>query len=98
MSEREDFLARWSRRKHQAAEEAEKAPIAGEPDAPEQRTEGDKPLDTENPSQSTEPLFDPTPLPSLESITAETDIRAFLAPGVPAELTRTALRRAWAAD
>ena len=32
------------------------------------------------------------------SITAATDIRAFLAPGVPAELTRAALRRAWTAD
>src|SRR5262249_24609695 len=30
--------------------------------------------------------------------TAATDIRAFLAPGVPPELTRAALRRAWAAD
>ena len=37
-------------------------------------------------------------LPPLESITAESDIRAFLAPGVPPELTRAALRRAWAAD
>jgi Protein of unknown function (DUF3306) len=44
------------------------------------------------------PAFDPTTLPSLESITAESDIRAFLAPGVPAELTHAALRRAWSAD
>jgi hypothetical protein len=42
--------------------------------------------------------FDVTKLPPIESITAETDIRAFLAPGVPLELTRAALRRAWAAD
>src|SRR5262249_22569110 len=41
---------------------------------------------------------DPTKLPPIETITAETDIRAFLAPGVPPELTRAALRRAWAAD
>jgi hypothetical protein len=37
-------------------------------------------------------------LPPVESITAETDIRAFLAPGVPVELARAALRRVWAAD
>jgi hypothetical protein len=37
-------------------------------------------------------------LPPIESITAATDIRPFLAPGVPAELTRAALRRAWLAD
>jgi hypothetical protein len=42
--------------------------------------------------------FDVTKLPAIESITAETDIRAFLAPGVPPELARAALRRAWAAD
>jgi hypothetical protein len=42
--------------------------------------------------------FDPASVPSVESITADTDIRAFLAPGVPAELARDALRRAWAAD
>jgi hypothetical protein len=44
------------------------------------------------------PLFDPASLPPIESISAETDIRAFLAPGVPPELARAALRRAWAAD
>jgi hypothetical protein len=37
-------------------------------------------------------------LPPLESITAETDIRAFLAPGVPVQIARAALRRVWAAD
>ena len=45
-----------------------------------------------------EPAFDLSKLPPLDSITAGTDIRAFLAPGVPPELTRAALRRAWAAD
>jgi hypothetical protein len=45
-----------------------------------------------------EHLFDLTKLPAIESITAETDISGFLAPGVPAELTRAALRRAFSAD
>ena len=45
-----------------------------------------------------EPVFDLSKLPPIESITAETDIRAFLAPGVPAELRLAALRRAWVAD
>jgi uncharacterized protein DUF3306 len=44
------------------------------------------------------PSFDLKSLPAIESIAADTDIRAFLAPGVPAELARAALRRAWAAD
>jgi hypothetical protein len=47
---------------------------------------------------STDLAFDLTHLPSIESITAESDVSAFLAPGVPAELTRAALRRAWAVD
>ena len=42
--------------------------------------------------------FDLSKLPPIESITAETDIRAFLAPGVPLALTREALRRAWVVD
>ena len=109
MSEREDFLARWSRRKRQgigkvgiekvAADKVEDAPAAAAPGAPERTADGDKSPDKEAPLlEPSEPLFDPTTLPSIESITAETDIRAFLAPGVPAELTRAALRRAWAAD
>jgi hypothetical protein len=42
--------------------------------------------------------FDPASLPSIESIAADTDIIAFLRAGVPAELTRAALRRAWTSD
>ena len=42
--------------------------------------------------------FDLASLPSIESIAAHTDIAAFLNAGVPAELTRAALRRAWATD
>src|SRR5262249_35218829 len=42
--------------------------------------------------------FDPANLPPIQSITAETDIRGFLGAGVPSELTRAALRRAWASD
>jgi Protein of unknown function (DUF3306) len=49
-------------------------------------------------AESTTPVFDVSSLPSLDQITADTDIRPFLAPGVPTELAREALRRAWAAD
>jgi hypothetical protein len=45
-----------------------------------------------------EPEFDLAGLPPIESITATTDMRAFLAPGVPPELMRAALRRAWVED
>jgi hypothetical protein len=115
MSEPENFLSRWARRKQAAAEaEAETAPrleTLRATDAgvgtPQSQSEGAN----ENPAGATKPradatetaeahdaVFDLTSLPPLESITAETDIRAFLAPGVPAELARAALRRAWGAD
>jgi hypothetical protein len=42
--------------------------------------------------------FDPESLPPIESITAGSDIKAFLQAGVPKDLTRAALRRAWTAD
>lgn len=43
------------------------------------------------------PAFDPASLP-IESIQAAADIRPFLAAGVPIELVRAALRRAWITD
>src|ERR1700730_4625623 len=104
MSETETFITRWSRRKRQAAEEAEATRSSGAVDAaPEcahpnedQREGDDAPRDGASDRPASAP--DPTKLPPIETITAESDIRAFLAPGVPPELTRAALRRAWAAD
>jgi hypothetical protein len=91
MSEPENFLARWSRRKRDVAEAERKdetAPQRNDPPMPpaqEQQAAEDKPFDLES-------------LPSIESIGASTDVRAFLRPGVPPELTRAALRRAWSSD
>jgi hypothetical protein len=42
--------------------------------------------------------FDPASLPSIDAIGIDTDIRGFLQSRVPAELTRAALRQAWATD
>src|SRR5437879_6035193 len=50
------------------------------------------------PGRPCRPARDLANLVPLESIGAETDIRAFLAAGVPPELTRAALRRAWLSD
>src|SRR5262245_18314297 len=87
MSE-EEFLKRWSRRK-QEAKVAEQAP-------PSSVTETGTPPSA--PEAALEPEVDLSKLPSLDSITAATDITDFLRKGVPAELSRAALRRAWAAD
>jgi hypothetical protein len=101
----EDFLSRWSRRKQAAAQAAEpaKSPPAADSAAAPQHAAGapdarDPSSVAESAAQSGAPAFDTTSLPPLDSITAETDIRAFFAAGVPAELTRAALRRAWTSD
>lgn len=97
MSEPEGFLARWSRRKREGEEPA---PVAGRDEAQAAASETTKaqPEVQSVPAEATEPSADITKLPPIESITAATDVRAFLAPGVPVELTRAALRRAWATD
>src|SRR5499426_973056 len=103
MSEPENFIARWSRRKREAAEDAEATKSSA---APEVAAEGAHPSEDQSDTalgrsdarRSPEAAFDPTKLPPIETITAESDITAFLAPGVPPELTRAALRRAWATD
>jgi Protein of unknown function (DUF3306) len=107
MSEPENFIARWSRRKREAAQDADATKAAAPPPAPtvesEHPDEGRRKESDAAPADAgaLEPsvaAFDPTKLPPIETITAESDIRAFLAPGVPPELTRAALRRAWATD
>lgn len=103
MSEPENFLSRWARLKREAGEatEAKETPEAA---APETAAEAARPVepvdepDEAKASPSTEPAFDMSTLPPIESITAATDIRAFLKPGVPPDLARAALRRAWVAD
>jgi hypothetical protein len=67
-------------------------------DAPAQVRPSDKTSATPDLKPNPDTKFDIASLPSLDSITAASDVRAFLSPGVPAELTRAALRRAWAAD
>lgn len=94
MSGEEDFLTRWSRRKREA-EGAKVAPpnahvrdadVAPQHQLPPQNVE------------TAEAEFDPASLPPIDSINALTDLTAFLRAGVPAELTRAALRRVWTAD
>ena len=94
MSDEEGFLARWSRRKRSAALKA-RAQEEGGRDATS--TTPERPVAAALP-ETEPPPFDPAALPPIESIEAETDVRAFLAAGVPAELKRAALRKAWSAD
>jgi hypothetical protein len=94
----EDFLTRWSRRKRDVTETERANSAPGERDtiAEDAIPENAKSVEAIEPPP--EPAFDLKSLPSIESITAATDIRPFLAPGVPPDIARAALRRAWSAD
>ena len=83
------FLARWSRRKQEATATATEHDPAMHDDVQSAPPPTVKDDDVE---------FDLSSLPSIESITSATDIKAFLRKGIPQELTRAALRRAWSAD
>jgi hypothetical protein len=95
MSE-DDFLSRWSRRKRDvaaaeksagdSAAKVAKETIAGAETAPK------------NADEKPKKEVDLSLLPPIESITSATDVTAFLQAGVPADLTRAALRRVWTAD
>src|SRR5690348_12774764 len=88
----EQFLARWSRRKQEAKASHTEAASEEVPEA----------HGSASPSRAAaEPILPETDLsnlPPIESIDATTDITAFLRKGIPEELSRAALRRAWSAD
>ena len=83
VSERDNPLLRWASLKAKAAE---------------RRNDDLADSDSAPGALGSEGQFDPTSLPSIDSIAANTDVIAFLRAGVPAELTRAALRRAWTSD
>jgi hypothetical protein len=91
-SDEEGFLARWSRRKREAETTTPASPGSSEPATVPEAS--DHPPEAERPDVSDIVAQ----LPPIDEITAATDIRAFLAPGVPTELRLAALRRAWRAD
>ena len=93
MSKPENALSRWSRLKRQSASqgrEAAKPLPRAEKAAPPASAASDK----DAPAAS----FAVESLPPIESIVAGSDITAFLQKGVPAALTRAALRQAWVSD
>ena len=100
MSDSENFIRRWSRRKRKASDE--KTPRdqtsprqAASPGSPQ----GDASKSGQPAAAGPDiPEFDPASLPPVDAIKADTDITAFMRAGVPAELRHAALRRAWSAD
>jgi hypothetical protein len=84
LAEPPGFLTRWSRLK-----QAERDKALRRDSAPPAPAAADSP----------EPPADPLEnLPALESLTKDSDFRAFMRPGVPEELRNQALRKLWGSD
>jgi Protein of unknown function (DUF3306) len=98
MTAPENFVSRWVRLKSQSDTEPKTELVGYGP-----RQEVVASVGTETPSvqrqgEVVDETFDPASLPSIETITVDTDVRGFLQSRVPAALTRAALRQAWASD
>jgi Protein of unknown function (DUF3306) len=99
----DNFIARWSRLKRETdsekrrAEKPSRGPPEARPEPPAAASAQPSTAPGETQGAATPP-FDPATLPSIDSIGAGTDIRAFLQTGVPAELMKAALHRAWTTD
>ncbi len=92
----EEFLARWSRRKHE--ERAGAKPDVEVPAPSDLRGAAERRPTPVAGEADAEPKPDLASLPPIDSITAATDITVFLRKGIPQELAHAALRRAWSAD
>jgi hypothetical protein len=97
MTEPENFLKRWSKRKL-AERERSKDELATNQHPPAEHDALAEPPQTDGMAKANDETFDLADLPAIDSIAANTDVTAFLRPGVPPDLTRAALRRAWTSD
>src|SRR6185437_7125783 len=97
MTEPENFLQRWSQRKLAKGDEASEREPPTQDDNKNEKAAA-APQDVAAAAPAEDKPFDLSSLPSIESIDANTDVTVFLRPGVPPELSRAALRRAWSAD
>jgi TorA maturation chaperone TorD len=98
MTRSENIISRWSRMKQKSTGDAEPDGSSSEPNPIESGNSSEATVAAPAPDSATSPTFDPASLPPLQSITVGTDIRSFLESNVPVELTKAALRRAWATD
>jgi len=107
LSSDDNFLSRWSRRKHEAKRPAdldssvrpdEGIAPAPQPVAPAPRTVAPAPRTVASASQLVTPAqagaesSQPAPLPPIESLTPESDFTPFMQPDVDAEVKRQALK------
>jgi hypothetical protein len=95
----ENFVSRWARLKRSSETRRRLESIGDGPPADAAAPAGAEAIseDRQDDEIIDEP-FDLASLPSIETITVNTDIRGFLQSRVPVELARAALRQAWASD
>jgi hypothetical protein len=98
MTSPENFVSRWARLKSEPDTEPKTECAAGGPALEAIVSVGIETPSVPQRGKVTDEPFDPASLPSIETITFDTDIRGFLQDRVPAALTRAALRQAWASD
>ena len=96
MTSPENFVSRWARLKRASDIEPETGLAGAQSDSAASAGMETQPADHKD--KVVDDPFDPASLPSIETITVDTDIRGFLQSRVPAALTRAALRQAWATD
>jgi Protein of unknown function (DUF3306) len=98
MTAPENFVSRWARLKSEPDTEPKTESVGNGPQPEAVASVGTEMLSVRQHDEVVDEPFDPASLPSIETITVDTDIRGFLQSRVPAALTRAALRRAWASD
>jgi hypothetical protein len=98
MTEPENFLKRWSQRKLAERERSKDEHATNQNASVEHDALAAEPPQIDGMVKASDETFDLADLPPIDSIAANTDVTAFLRPGVPPDLTRAALRRAWTSD
>jgi hypothetical protein len=98
MTEPENFLKRWSKRKLAERDRSKDEHAANQQPPVEHDASAAEPPQIDGMVKARDETFGLADLPPIDSIAANTDVTAFLRPGVPPDLTRAALRRAWTSD
>jgi hypothetical protein len=98
MTEPENFLKRWSKRKLAERNQSKDEHAANQQPPVEHDASAAEPPQIDGMVKASDETFGLADLPPIDSIAANTDVTAFLRPGVPPDLTRAALRRAWTSD
>jgi Protein of unknown function (DUF3306) len=92
-SDDEGFASRWSRLKQRARDDKLREAEPPSPPAPVEA----KPDERKAPEEEKKP-FDISELPSVESLTKDSDYSGFMRAEVPEDLRQKALRKLWASD